>query len=197
MSRDGREGCEEDRQDDQDRRRQVQRLPRLRGDLLRLPRQPALQFVSSYVEIGRVPETKNVTIRYATDSDGDKEDEFDLVVLGVGLAPPAQVDARARIFGIELSEHGFCKTSPGSPLETTRRGIFVSGAFMGPMDIPEAVGGQAHGIAQRLAASRPPRISFGLRWLRLPSPTIQKTYDLDPLIRPASARPRARKVGIA
>ncbi len=36
----------------------------------------------------RSPRPKNVTIRYATDADGVKEEEFDLVVLGVGLAPP-------------------------------------------------------------------------------------------------------------
>jgi heterodisulfide reductase subunit A len=101
---------------------------------------PGVRFVRSYVEIGReIPETGNVTIRYATDSDGVKEDEVDLVVLGIGLAPPAHVDALARTFGIELNQHGFCKTDPRSPLETTRRGIFVSGAFLGPMDIPEAV----------------------------------------------------------
>ena len=42
-------------------------------------------------------------------------------------------------FGIELNSHGFCKTNPVNPMETTRPGIFVSGAFQGPMDIPESV----------------------------------------------------------
>jgi heterodisulfide reductase subunit A len=42
-------------------------------------------------------------------------------------------------FGIELNSHGFCKTNPSNPMETTRPGIFVSGAFQGPMDIPESV----------------------------------------------------------
>jgi heterodisulfide reductase subunit A len=101
---------------------------------------PGVRFERSYVSIGReVPETKNVTIRYATDRDGVKEEEFDLVVLGVGLAPPAQVDALAETFGVELNAHGFCKTNPENPIETTRPGVFVSGAFQGPMDIPEAV----------------------------------------------------------
>jgi hypothetical protein len=35
-----------------------------------------------------IPETKNVTIRYATPDDGVKEEEFDMVVLSVGLNPP-------------------------------------------------------------------------------------------------------------
>ncbi|MGD2121567.1 MAG: CoB--CoM heterodisulfide reductase iron-sulfur subunit A family protein [Gemmatimonadota bacterium] len=101
---------------------------------------PGVKFVRSYVEIGReIPDTRNVTIRYATHSEGVKEEEFDLVVLGVGLGPPAQVHGLADQFGIELNEHRFCKTNPVNPIETTRPGIFVSGAFQGPMDIPESV----------------------------------------------------------
>jgi len=101
---------------------------------------PGVTFVRSYVEVGRVvPETQNVTIRYATDAEGVKEEEFDLVVLGVGLSPPASSSDLARRFGVELEPHGFCKTNPSSPVETTRPGVFVSGAFRGPMDIPESV----------------------------------------------------------
>ncbi len=101
---------------------------------------PGVQFIRSYVEIGReIPETHNVTIRYATNDEGVKEEEFDLVVLGIGLAPPANVERISRQFGIELNEHGFCKTNPSNPIETTRPGVFVSGAFQGPMDIPESV----------------------------------------------------------
>ncbi|MCP4605740.1 MAG: CoB--CoM heterodisulfide reductase iron-sulfur subunit A family protein [Proteobacteria bacterium] len=99
-----------------------------------------VQFIRSYVSIGReIPKTKNVTIRYATSNDGVKEEEFDLIVLGVGLNPPADVNGLAAKFGIELGSHGFCKTNPFNPIETTRPGVFVSGAFQGPMDIPESV----------------------------------------------------------
>jgi len=101
---------------------------------------PGVRFIRSYVSIGKeIPETKNVTIRYATTEDGVKEEEFDLVVLGVGLNPPTDVKGLANQFGIELNSHGFCKTNPVNPMETTRPGIFISGAFQGPMDIPESV----------------------------------------------------------
>ena len=101
---------------------------------------PGVTFIRSYVSIGReIPETKNVTIRYATDDQGVKEEEFDLVVLGVGLAPPSKVRRLAEQFGIELNAHGFCKTNPINPIETTRPGVFISGAFGGPIDIPESV----------------------------------------------------------
>ena len=101
---------------------------------------PGVRFIRSYVSVGKeIPETKNVTIRYSTYEDGVREEEFDLVVLSVGLTPPGDVEDLAKKFGIQLNSHGFCKTNPLNPMETSRPGIFVSGAFQGPMDIPESV----------------------------------------------------------
>ncbi|MDA8234202.1 MAG: FAD-dependent oxidoreductase [Clostridia bacterium] len=101
---------------------------------------PGVQFIRSYVSIVKEdPETKNVTIRYSTADDGVKEEVFDMVVLSVGLNPPANVKGLAEIFGIELNSHDFCNVNPFNPMATTRPGIFVSGAFQGPTDIPESV----------------------------------------------------------
>jgi len=99
-----------------------------------------VRFVRSYVTVGReIPDSHNVTIRYSTTDRGVQEEEFDLVVLGVGLNPPRGARQLADKLGIELEEHGFCKTNPANPIETTRPGVFVSGAFRGPLDIPESV----------------------------------------------------------
>ncbi len=101
---------------------------------------PGVRFVRSFASIVReVPQSGNIVISYATADDGVKEEEFDLVVLSVGLNPPAGAKALKEKFNIELTAQGFCKTRPSSPMETTRPGIFVSGAFQGPMDIPESV----------------------------------------------------------
>ncbi len=101
---------------------------------------PGVRFIRSYVSIGKEdPETRNVTIRYSTPDDGVKEEEFDMVVLSVGLNPPADVLNLARQFGIELNHHHFCNLNPVNPMETNQPGIFVSGAFQGPVDIPESV----------------------------------------------------------
>lgn len=103
---------------------------------------PDVNFIRSYVTVGKeIPETQNVTIKYSTPDDGVKEDEFDLVVLGVGLVPPANVENFADIFGIELNHHQFCNIDPTDPIKTSRPGIFISGAFQGPLDIPESVVG--------------------------------------------------------
>jgi heterodisulfide reductase subunit A len=101
---------------------------------------PGVRFIRSYVSIvGEDPQTKNITIRYSTPDEGVKEEEFDMVVLSVGLNPPAEYEALADKFGIELNAYGFSKAHPSNPMETTRPGIFVSGAFQGPTDIPESV----------------------------------------------------------
>jgi heterodisulfide reductase subunit A len=101
---------------------------------------PDVRFIRSYASIVREdPETGNITIRYSTPDDGVHEEEFDMVVLSVGLVPPASMKDLAQAFDIKVDSHGFCKTNPLNPIETSRRGVFVSGAFAGPMDIPESV----------------------------------------------------------
>ncbi len=101
---------------------------------------PGVRFIRSYTSIVREdPETKNVTLRYSTYEDGVREEEFDMVVLSVGLNPPAEVKSLATKFGIELNPHDFCKIDTVNPMSTSRPGIFVSGGFQGPVDIPESV----------------------------------------------------------
>jgi heterodisulfide reductase subunit A len=101
---------------------------------------PGVRFIRSYVSIVKEdPETGNVTIRYSDPEDGVKDEEFEMVVLSVGLTPPADFKHLAEKFGIELNSHGFCQVNPLNPMETSRQGIFVSGAFQGPTDIPESV----------------------------------------------------------
>ena len=101
---------------------------------------PGVRFIKSYVTIGKeMPGTRNVTIKYWTPEDGIIEEEFEMVVLSVGLTPPADVKNIADTFGIKLSKHEFAKLDPANPIKTTKPGIFVSGGLQGPLDIPESV----------------------------------------------------------
>jgi len=77
-----------------------------------------------------------------------KDEEFDLVVLSVGMKPPKRAVELAKILGIELNKYNFCATNTFSPVETSRPGIFVCGAFASPKDIPESVA-QASGAAAK------------------------------------------------
>ncbi len=123
---------------------------------------PGVTFIRSYVTVGReIPESKNVTIRYSTTDDGVKEEEFDLIVLGVGLIPPAKAQNISDVFGIELNAHGFCLTDSKNPIKTTRPGILISGAFQGPLDIPESVmtGSGANALIGELLKTRRGKLS--------------------------------------
>ena len=101
---------------------------------------PGVRFIRSFASVDReIPETGNLIVKYSTCEDGVKEEEFDMVVLSVGLNPPADHQKLADTFGIELNPHGFCCGISSDPVKTGRPGVFVSGGFQGPMDIPESV----------------------------------------------------------
>lgn len=67
------------------------------------------------------------------------EEEFDMVVLSVGLKPAAATQAMAQRLGLELNEFGFAEPPIYNPTRTNVPGIFVAGAFGEPKDIPETV----------------------------------------------------------
>jgi heterodisulfide reductase subunit A-like polyferredoxin len=92
------------------------------------------------------PRTKNLRITYVDDAGEIREEEFDLVVLSVGMVPSASAGELARNLGVELDAYGFAETDPLAPLATSRPGVYVCGVFQGPKDIPETVA-QASGAA--------------------------------------------------
>jgi heterodisulfide reductase subunit A len=99
-----------------------------------------IRFVRSRVSrVEEDPATHNLIVHYADESGAPREEEFDLVVLSVGIRPPRGVEKIARVFGIDLNEYGFCRTGDFEPVETTRPGVLVCGAFAGPKDIPDSV----------------------------------------------------------
>ena len=85
------------------------------------------------------PESGNLILRYAKE-DGVVVDEiFGMVVLSIGLQPFAGAAEFAQVFGIELDKNLFPKTKTFEPVATSRPGVFVTGIFQGPKDIPETV----------------------------------------------------------
>jgi heterodisulfide reductase subunit A len=85
------------------------------------------------------PDTGNLILRYANEQ-GDVIDEtFDLVVLSIGFEPHQDAVDFADTFGIELNNDNFAATTQFTPVETSRPGVYVTGTFQGPKDIPETV----------------------------------------------------------
>ncbi|GAB4268736.1 MAG: FAD-dependent oxidoreductase [Deferrisomatales bacterium] len=93
------------------------------------------------------PDSGDLVVRYVRDR-AIREERFDLVVLAVGMEISEGVKALGERLGIELDDYGFCHTALFSPLEASRRGIFVAGPFREPKDIPETVV-EASGAAAR------------------------------------------------
>jgi heterodisulfide reductase subunit A len=107
-----------------------------------------IRFVRSRVaSITEDPFTGNLFVHYVED-EKPKTEEFDMVVLSIGMQPPENVEKIAKILGIELNKYKFCETKTFSPLETSKPGVFVCGAFSAPKDIPESVA-QASGAAAK------------------------------------------------
>jgi heterodisulfide reductase subunit A len=94
--------------------------------------------------------TKNLFVTYP-EAGEIKREEFDMVVLGIGFNPPENVQTLVDKLGIELNHYNFCNIGSFSPLETNKPGIFVSGAFSGPKDIPDTVA-QASGAAAKASS---------------------------------------------
>ena len=84
-------------------------------------------------------QTKNLIVHYEDEEGAIKQEEFDMVVLSVGLVPKSDMRILSRSLRINLNNYGFCRTSEFIPVDTIRDGIFVCGAFAGPKDIPETV----------------------------------------------------------
>ncbi|MCX5887429.1 MAG: FAD-dependent oxidoreductase [Proteobacteria bacterium] len=92
------------------------------------------------------PKSKNLILAYIDEDGKVVEEEFDLIVLSVGMSPSETSRTLAETLGLELDSYGFCATDPLTPVRTSRPGIYVCGAFQSPKDIPETIS-QASGAA--------------------------------------------------
>ncbi|ATW27519.1 FAD-dependent oxidoreductase [Candidatus Formimonas warabiya] len=138
-----------------------------------------IRFVRSRIfTVEEDPASKNVLIRYAAENGTIHEEEFDLVVLSVGLCPSEDSEKLAQTAGFSLNEHGFAQTSGYHPIASTREGVLVAGAFSGPKDIPDTVV-QACAAAEEAAAILAPAKNTRVR---------EKTYPPEKNV--SGAKPR-------
>ena len=99
-----------------------------------------VRFIRSKVHsVTPVGDSDNLEIRYVDDAGKLEVEVFDMIVLSVGLEISSEVADLARRLDIDLTPGNFCQTQTFSPVETSREGIFVCGAFQGPKDIPQSV----------------------------------------------------------
>jgi heterodisulfide reductase subunit A-like polyferredoxin len=131
-----------------------------------------VRFVRSRIHSVFAEKDDRLRIVYATEAGTTVEEIFDLVVLSVGLTADPQAIALARRLGIALNHDGFVQTKSTRPVQTSREGVYVCGAFQEPKDIPHSVmeaSAAAACATESLAAARwsltqtkelPPEIDF-------------------------------------
>ncbi len=110
-----------------------------------------IRFIRSRISnVAEDSETRSLFLTYEDSGGTLVEENFDMVVLSVGLDAPKYSREFRDIFRIELNKYNFAKVDEFSPVSSTRKGIFVGGAFAGPKDIPETVA-QSSGVASEVA----------------------------------------------
>jgi heterodisulfide reductase subunit A-like polyferredoxin len=124
----------------------------------RAEKEHGVRFVRCFVSaVKQRQKTKNLALTYLDEQGQRHTEEFDLVVLSVGLRPTLQAQETARRLGVDLRPDGYCQTMEFAPSATSVPGIFVAGAFRGPKDIPETVVEASAAAAQAAALLAPAR----------------------------------------
>ncbi len=99
-----------------------------------------IRFIRSRVHtINPVQGTDDLEVRYVTEDGRILNETFDMIVLSVGLEIPKEIVELSKKLNIELTSSKFSKTGTFKPVDSSRKGIYVCGAFQGPKDIPQAV----------------------------------------------------------
>jgi heterodisulfide reductase subunit A-like polyferredoxin len=128
--------------------------------------------------IDPVGDTGSLLLRYANEGGEFQEELFDMVVLSVGMETSTEVLELVEKLGVDLSQGQFCSTKPFQPVNTSRDGIYVCGAFQGPKDIPQS-------IMEASAASCAASMDLSAaRWSATNTRTIPEEIDV------TSAEPR-------
>ncbi len=102
-----------------------------------------LHFVRGKVgRVIEVPKTNNLVIRAEDTETGELiDEEFDMVVLAVGMEPSSGIFKLSKILDVPVGEDGFVQDNDDqtNPISTKAQGIFVAGAAHSPKDIPSSV----------------------------------------------------------
>ncbi|GLI36356.1 FAD-dependent oxidoreductase [Desulforhabdus amnigena] len=108
------------------------------------------------------PGSDDLKLEYMDDKGEFHVENFDMVVLSVGLEAQKDVKELAGKLKIDLDESGFPIVGDFAPVETSRPGILACGAFAGPKDVPSSIteaSASSAVSAALLAASRNTMVS--------------------------------------
>ena len=117
-----------------------------------------VRFIKSRItHISPLNDSGRHLIHYVDPTGKKADEEFDMVVLSVGLGVTREGVQLARKLGVEMDPYGFARTDSFKPVQSSKPGIYVCGAFQAPKDIPSSVidSSAAAAVAgSKLSASR-------------------------------------------
>jgi heterodisulfide reductase subunit A2 len=131
-------------------------------------------------QITEDPLTKDLILEYADTKGNLRQEHFDMVVLATGLQPPGSAKELTQMLGIELNQYGFCQTDKFTPLQTSRPGVFVCGAFSSPKEIVETIIDASGAAAEvmRLLNDRLNTFPYSREWPFLSANGFQPERDV-------------------
>ncbi len=121
----------------------------------RAQKEVGVRFVRCKVNgVEAVGDSGDLRLRYVNEQGRQIEELFDLVVLSVGLKTGSRELRLAETAGIRLTAEHFAAASTFTPVQTSRKGVYICGVFGGPKDIPHSVvegSAAAAAVAESLA----------------------------------------------
>ena len=126
----------------------------------RAEKEMGIRFIRSRIHTIFELEDGRLSIRYADEQGNVKHEDFDMVVLSIGLEASKDAQALAKKTGITLDKNNFAVTSCFSPVSTSVPGIYAAGCFQGPKDIPYSVMEASAAAAAASTALAPARGSL-------------------------------------
>ena len=100
---------------------------------------------------------RSLRLRYVDEKGELREEEFDMVVLSVGLQVAPETRELAKRLAVDVDRYSFAVSPPFLPVATSRPGVFACGVFQQPKDIPGSVAeaSAAACLAGRMLAAGP------------------------------------------
>ncbi len=98
-----------------------------------------VRFIRSRIHSVTPVENGDLEISYIGDSGAVKTEIFNMVVLSVGFEVGRETRELAERLDVRLNENRFAETGSFTPVETSRRGVYVCGPLQSPKDIPQSV----------------------------------------------------------
>lgn len=99
-----------------------------------------IRFVKARVHsVVENPINRSLILRFADEDGNMMDEEFDMLVLSVGLEVPKESLELAEKLGVKVNQNNFIDSETFNPLESSVPGIYACGTFQGPKDIPFSV----------------------------------------------------------